>query len=158
MAPLRHGALRLDPHKLASFKQATVDGYSREGLLFFQWAGEGCHDPDDVEQWDDLCVEYKNDAEFHLRVRGGRPLTLGAFQNLLACIEWVHPRWRGRLGWARAVARAWSGHHMPKHTFPVGIRLARLVGPPRWVSVSLSSRSMFTGVPRSPFGLPPPAF
>jgi hypothetical protein len=119
------GPLRLDPHQAATFKDGTRSNYFKEGLYFFRWASTNNFDPVGVDQWDDFIVEYKNDGCYHIANRGAA-LTLGAFQNLIACVEWVHPRWRGQLGWSRSVARSWTGLHQAKHTFPCGIRLARL--------------------------------
>ena len=73
--------------------------------------------PSEVEEWDDLLVEYKNSAKI------GRP----AFEQLVASVEHVFPRFRRRLMWSHAVLQGWHIATAVKHAVPLGQGPAALV-------------------------------
>ena len=45
----------------------------------------------------------------------------------MAAVEFMFPRFKGRLSWARQVIVCWSAVHIPRHTVPIGEGQCRLV-------------------------------
>ena len=49
------------------------------------------------------------------------------FENMVAGVEFLFPRYRGQLRWARAIIIGWGVMHVPKHTTPLCAGPAHLV-------------------------------
>ena len=95
-----------DPHQLQRVKPATLAAYRKEAADFWRWLVFHHLAPESSDQWDDLAVEFKTDSSWHGQ-SGRGPITLSRFTTLLAAIEFHFARFRGKLGWAKAVAAGW---------------------------------------------------
>ena len=72
--------------------------------------------PLEAEDFDDMLVEYKDSA---------LP-SKSDFEATVAAVEFMFPRFKGRLSWARQVIVGWSAVHIPRHTVPIGEGQCRL--------------------------------
>ena len=84
---------------------------------FAAWLIEHRFDPTQASEWDDLLVEFKND----------KLPTKAHFEQLVSSVEFLFPRFRGNMRWARAVITGWSVMHVPRHTVPLCTGPAHLV-------------------------------
>jgi hypothetical protein len=66
--------------------------------------------PTVADEWDDLLVEYKNSSH---------DITKSKFETLVASVEFMFPRFRGKLSWAHAVVAGWSFSQDINHTKPL---------------------------------------
>ena len=65
--------------------------------------------PHEAEEFDDMFVEFKN-ATF---------CTKSEFEATIASVEFVFPRFKGKLGWSRMCLNGWNVVHIPRHTVPL---------------------------------------
>ena len=49
------------------------------------------------------------------------------FESLVASVEFLIPRFKGKLGWAHHVLSGWAIHHIPQHTVPLSSGPAHLI-------------------------------
>ena len=70
-----------------------------------------------LTELDDLGVEYKNAVS----------LSKSDFEVLIAALELVFPRYKGRFSTCRAIVAGRNVRHVPRHTVPCGRSLAALV-------------------------------
>lgn len=73
--------------------------------------------PFEAEEFDDMLVEFKNSA---------MP-SKSEFEATVASVEFMFPRFKGRLAWARMVINGWNTVHIPRHTVPLSEAQAFLV-------------------------------
>ena len=73
--------------------------------------------PFEAEEFDDMLVEYKNSA---------LP-SKSEFETTVSAVEFMFPRFKGRLLWSLMVITGWSAVHIPKHTVPLAEAQAFLV-------------------------------
>ena len=104
------GPRKLDSTSLEKVKPQTLATYRAAALKFVNWLEENGYVPDGPEQWGDLLVEYKNDAQ----------LTKCNFEYVVAAVEFVFPRLRRRLAWSHSVIDAWRTAAEVKHAPPLG--------------------------------------
>ena len=96
------GPRKLDSTSIEKVKPHTLTAYRAAAAKFVTYLDEHGFVPNGPEEWDDLLVEYKNDAQ----------LTKCNFEYVVAAVEFVFPRLRRRLAWSHiapsaACPRAW---------------------------------------------------
>ena len=127
------GPRRLDEHQVQQVQPATLERYRRAARSFLAWLDMHGLVASSAEEWDDLLVEFKVDT----------CPTRSAFLQLVAAIEWVFPRHRGRLAWSHAVLTGWATGDTVRHAAPLCEALATLI------AVHMAAR----GAPRLGVGL-----
>ena len=115
----------LDPHQAGKITDGSLQRYRKAIQPFAAWLIEMHYNPDQASEWDDLLAEYK-----HFR---GASLTKANFELTVAGVEFLFPRYRGQLKWARAIIAGWGVVHVPRHTTPM------CAGPAHLVAVHMSS-------------------
>ena len=65
--------------------------------------------PFDAEEFDDMLVEFKNSTL----------CSKSEFEATVAAVEFLFPRFKGKLGWSRMCLNGWNVVHVPKHTVPL---------------------------------------
>ncbi len=103
------GPRRHDPHQQAKITDAASKRYRKSVVPFCLWLSECDVCPVGPELWDDALVEWKN----------SRSISKSDFEGAVAGIEFLFPRFRGKLAWSRAVIAGRSVVHVPKHTVPM---------------------------------------
>ena len=91
------GPRRPDPQQLHKVGTVTLARYRDAAAKFSDWLIEEAYTPCTADEWDDLLVEYKNDAG----------LSRSKFTVVVASVEWFFPRYRGRLTWSHDVLKGW---------------------------------------------------
>ncbi len=109
------GPRRLDRHQEAKIKETSLRRYRKSVQAFTLWLAECEIWPSGPDQWDDALVEWKN----------ARPVAKAEFEACVAGVEFLFPRFRGKLSWAHAVISGWSVVHTPHHTVPLEYRPCR---------------------------------
>ena len=102
---------------MAKIKAGSLDRYRRATAPFCAWLHARGFNPSDADEVDDLVVEFKQDSA----------LTKSQFEQLVAGIEFIWPRYKGKLCWSRAVIAGWSTAHESRHTTPLPRSLGKLV-------------------------------
>ena len=100
---------RVDARQLDRYAPASLDKYRAEALRFSNWLVHLRIAPMGADDWDDLAVEYLSSVQ----------LSYDDFGYLLAALELVFPRYKGRLKWARSIHKSWAIHKVVKHTTPL---------------------------------------
>ena len=121
------GPRRLDAHQLGKVKPATLAKYRCAGAKFLEWLERYGFEPESVEEFDDLLVDYKNSEK----------VTRAHFEQVVAAVEFAFPRYRGGLAWAHAVLRGWHVAGQTKHATPLGR------GPAAWIGATWASQGEF---------------
>ena len=103
------GPRRLDPHQQGKVQEQTLVRYRGAAQPFVRWLEENGFFPQTASEWDDLLVEFKNATN----------LTRPAFEQLVSCVEFVHPRYKGELSWAHAVIKGMHTTGSVKHATPL---------------------------------------
>ena len=109
---------RLDPHQALKVQPLTLKRYRSAALTFVQWCDEHGYRPAAHTDWDDLLVEFKNDAA----------LRKAAFELLVASVEFFFPRYKGQLSLAHSVLSGWGVAHQVHPHVPLCRGPAALVG------------------------------
>jgi hypothetical protein len=117
------GPRRLDVRQLSKVQLKTVVGYRKSVGPFAQWLLHNNYEPSNADEMDDLLAEFKNDSD----------MKRAAFENLLAAVEFVFPRFKMKLSWAHAISKGWTVQHRTKHAVPMG------KGPCNLVAIHMSA-------------------
>lgn len=115
----RTGPRGLDSHVALKVSHVTLCRYQAAAKLVCEWCDQVGLVPNDVEEWDDLLIEFKNSWP---------DISKSKFTTLVAAVEFYFPRFRGQLQWSHAALRGWSLAHPTKHTVPLMRSQAALVG------------------------------
>ena len=111
------GPRRLDTHQRQRVKPSTILRYRRAAASFVDFLDTNHYQPQDAEEFDDVMVEYKN-----------RSLCSKAdFEATVSSVEFMFPRFKGKLLWSRMVLNGWNVVHQPRHTVPLAESQAFLV-------------------------------
>ena len=70
---------------------------------------ENGYSPYEAEEFDDMLVEFKNSTL----------CSKSEFESTVASVEFLFPRFKGKLGWSRMCINGWNVIHVPKHTVPL---------------------------------------
>ena len=62
------------------------------------------------------------------RTKNTDGLTRSDFSYLIAAVRFFHPRFKGHLGWSKAVSDGWDREHITRHAVPMLSGHASLVG------------------------------
>jgi len=65
--------------------------------------------PQEADEFDDMLVEFK-DATFWIK---------SEFKATIASVEFLFPRFKGKLGWSRMCLNGWNVVFVPRHTVPL---------------------------------------
>ena len=79
---------------------------------FAAWLIEHRFDPTHASEWDDLLVELKNN----------KLPTKSEVEQPVSGVEFLFPRYRGDLPWARATITGGAAVHVTQHTVPLSYR------------------------------------
>ena len=112
----RAGPRRLDVHQAAKIKPSSLVRYQKSVATFHNWLSREGYNPETFEVVDDLVVEFKN----------SELISKSNFEQLIAGLEFLFPRMKGQLQWARAVSAGWSVTYIPRHTTPLSKGVAHL--------------------------------
>jgi len=108
----------LDDARAASVSERTLRSYQRSAAEFVAYLEEHSWFPEEVEEWDDLLVEFSHEAHVkHSRVR-----------EVYASLEFFFPRMRGKLAWSRSRLDVMSAAVAVRHTVPAGREVCLLLG------------------------------
>ena len=100
----------MDDDHAAKVTGKTIERYRAAARSFSDWLEENGLSPGTVDEWDDLLVEWKNDAR--------EQVSKAAFTNAVAAVELALPHARGRLQWCHAVTAGLSVASHVSHTLP----------------------------------------
>ena len=111
------GLLRVDAHHASKVQASTHHRYRQRAGEFCSWLLQNKYFPETAIQIDDMIMEWKVDTN----------PSKANFENLLAAVEFVLPRAKGKLLVSRACAAGWARAHQARHTVPCSRQLAHLV-------------------------------
>ena len=111
------GLVRLDAHHASKVQASTHKRYRQRVGAFCSWLIQNSYYPDTPIQFDDMIMEWKVDTN----------PSKADFENLLAAVEFVLPRIKGKLQISRACAAGWARVHRARHTVPCTRQLAHLL-------------------------------
>jgi hypothetical protein len=113
------GPRKLDAHQQHKINAVSLARYRHYCIPFVTWLRQFAMNPTSAEEFDDLLVEFKNCS---------KDMTKSKFETLVVAVEFIFPRFRGRLCWAHAVITGWSFSQEIKHTVPMTRGPATLIG------------------------------
>ena len=113
-----YGPRWVDVERLGDVQQATLTSYRRGAAEFLQFLDSAGFCPGCAEECDDLLVEWSTCQ--HLRP--------SQFRMALAAVEFVYPRFRGKLQWSRQRLESLDRAAPPTHAQPCGGEVAALLG------------------------------
>ena len=114
----RTGPIGIDPHQASKVKDKTLLLYRKSVGSVVAWLESNNFYPTEAEELDDALLEWK----------AATIPTKAKFEMAVASLEFLFPRFKGRLQWSRSVIAGWNASHSPKHTTPLPRGLSRLVG------------------------------
>ena len=107
----------VDPHQQQKLLPPTERRYRQIVHVFGKWLLEQSICPFGADSWDDALVEFKQSTP---------KLRKHEFENLVAAVEFVFPRFKGHFALSRAILTGWRVAHETKHTVPLGRGAASL--------------------------------
>ncbi|CAE8646492.1 unnamed protein product [Polarella glacialis] len=108
----------LDVAQISKVQTQTVERYKKALQPLVTWLSDNSYLPENAEQMDDLIVEFKYEHP---------DCTRAQYEQLLAAVEFVFPRYKGKLGWSHSISKGWAVSHIPKHAVPQGKGLTALL-------------------------------
>ena len=109
----------IDPHQREKIQPSTEQRYRQIVSLFGRWLLDNGLCPYGAESWDDAMVEFKQSTP---------KLKKHEFENLVAAVEFVFPRFKGIFALSRAILSGWRISYVTKHILPMGRGVASLFG------------------------------
>ena len=76
----------------------TLNTYRKSIAPFVQWLQHNNYNPTHPDEFDDLIVEFKVEED----------LSLSKLSTLLASVEYLFPRFKGKLDWTKSVIKGKS--------------------------------------------------
>ena len=108
----------MDCHQANKVEPRTLERYRTASRPFVDWLADHGLQPTSAEDWDDVLVEYRSEAD----------VKMAAFAHLVSAVEMFFPRFKGGLAWSHAVLVGMAVSHTPRHTVPCGRHHARFLG------------------------------
>ena len=114
-----YGPRYCEPGHEGDVKGSTLTQYRHACERFLRFLSEDNFVPEVEEEWDDLMVEWSFSSP------EVKPAT---FRLALAGLEFLFPRFRGRLTWTKQRLGTMSRCSPPRHTAPAGYEACLLIG------------------------------
>jgi len=111
-----YGPRALEPGRADDISARTLLAYQRASRDFIEYCDTEHYAPHCAEEWDDLIVEWS----VAKNARGSQ------MRELMAAIEFLFPRYKGKLHWSKARLSTLSRITPPKHAAPAGREISAL--------------------------------
>ena len=140
--------LRFEPLLFLGLQKRTVKTYQKEIKDFLKWLADNRREPRRAEEFDDCLFAYFQNPD-----TGTWRISRSKAEHLVAAIERVLPRFKGRLSYTRQLLRDWSKHSPSQHTTPEPWHVALAIG--QWFGLQGMARLGALHVLQSCTGLRP---
>jgi len=112
------GPLYVEGSRLSDLKPGTLLQYQRAAGRFLAFLDRESFYPESPDAWDDLLVEWCVSDD----------ISLSQYRCGIAAIEFVYPRLKGHLLWARQRLSSWEARAPVRHAEPAGREICALLG------------------------------